>query len=435
MRLSRKVLDAYNAAIKKQGDNAENAARMAIEAWLEENPGATVAETREFSIALMNEVGALYGNAAGDVAYALRDMVAEAAGVELEPVDYEYAPDAEYVGRAAHYQAGKLAEGDARGFVDGIAESSRYFAERGANETAAALGEADGRRLGRRVRFARVPTGATNCPFCLMLASRGFVYRSELSALNANHPHCHCRIVEGFDGMEVEGYDPDAFYRQWQKLEEIDKREDLSQDEKDVLRLVAADSEQKFNLEQSKELAVKLEEVMSQRKEAFKISGFTKAGYEKTVEAWIKDIGKLYGMDLSGEFLFGSGLHSAMPDGYELWAATRLRNRYQKMQFLGEDSSRRKGNPDLLADGKYIEIKTPLKVKKIEEKIHEGYTQCNNRGGNGGLVILSPLNLEVLDDRYMRYAENTIRRKRRNGQDVSAIVIDENLNLIDLPKK
>ncbi len=211
MRLSRRALDAYNAAIKKQGDNAENAARKALEVWFEENPDATVAEAREFSIALMGEVGSFYGNAAGDIAYALRDMTAEAAGVELPTVDYEYAPEAEYVGKAAHYQAGKLVDGDRPGFVDGIASSSRYFAERGANDTITALGQADGKRLGKRVRFARVPTGATNCPYCLMLASRGFVYKSELSALNANHPNCDCRIVEGFDGMEVEGYDQDYY--------------------------------------------------------------------------------------------------------------------------------------------------------------------------------------------------------------------------------
>lgn len=219
MKLSRRVLDAYNAAIKKQGDNAEDAARKALEAWFDENPDATVADAREFSIALMREVGTFYGNAAGDVACSLRDMAAEAAGVELPPVDYEYAPEAEYVEKAGHRQAGKLVEGNRPGFVDGIAKSSRYFAERGANDTMAALGLADGKRLGKRVRFARVPTGDTTCPYCCMLASRGFVYHSELKALNANHQNCDCRIVEGFKGMEVEGYDPDLYYDMWKNPE------------------------------------------------------------------------------------------------------------------------------------------------------------------------------------------------------------------------
>ena len=219
MRLSRKALDAYNAAIKEQGGNAENAARKALEAWFQENPGASVAEAREFSIALMKEIGYLYGNAAGDAAYALRDAAAQAAGVELPAVEYEYFPEEEYVVKTAHYQAGKLDAGDVEGFKKGITDASRYFAERGANDTMAALGKADGKKLGKKVKFARVPTGATTCPFCLMLASRGFVYSSGLAALNANHRNCDCRIIEGFDGMDVEGYDPDEYYDAWKSLE------------------------------------------------------------------------------------------------------------------------------------------------------------------------------------------------------------------------
>ena len=91
----------------------------------------------------------------------------------------------------------------------------------------AALGKADARKLGRRVRFARIPTGATTCPYCCMLASRGFAYSSELSALNANHRHCDCRIVEGFEGMTVEGYDPGYYYDIWKHPE---KREEADED-------------------------------------------------------------------------------------------------------------------------------------------------------------------------------------------------------------
>lgn len=86
----------------------------------------------------------------------------------------------------------------------------------------AILCKADGEKLGERVRFARVPTGSTTCPYRCMLASRGFVYKSELSALNGNHRHCDCRIVEGFAGMEVEGYDPDEYYDKWKHPERYD---------------------------------------------------------------------------------------------------------------------------------------------------------------------------------------------------------------------
>lgn len=224
MRLSRKALDAYNAAIKKQGGNAERAARAALDEWFAESPGASIAETREFCITLMQELGTLYGGKAGDAAYALRSMIADACGVDVPDIDYAYAPDPEHVGETARYQVEKLKGGDVDGFSKAIGDAARYFAERGANDTMATLG----RRDGERARFARVPTGATTCPYCCMLASRGFVYRSELSALNANHRHCDCRIVEGFDGMDVEGYDPDEYYDRWKHPE---KYEDESIDD------------------------------------------------------------------------------------------------------------------------------------------------------------------------------------------------------------
>ena len=72
----------------------------------------------------------------------------------------------------------------------------------------------------RHPKFARVPTGAETCDFCLMLASRGFVYSSEMSAggvkLNHYHSGCLCRVVAGWDGDDVEGYDTRDIYKRWQ---------------------------------------------------------------------------------------------------------------------------------------------------------------------------------------------------------------------------
>lgn len=69
-------------------------------------------------------------------------------------------------------------------------------------------------------RFARVPTGSETCSFCIMLASRGFVYQSKESAgaLEHWHPNCDCRIMPGFQGYtEIEGYDPSDLYDQYLK--------------------------------------------------------------------------------------------------------------------------------------------------------------------------------------------------------------------------
>jgi hypothetical protein len=50
----------------------------------------------------------------------------------------------------------------------------------------------------RAKRWARKTSGDP-CAFCAMLASRGFVYRSEASAGFKAHPNCHCTAVVRFD--------------------------------------------------------------------------------------------------------------------------------------------------------------------------------------------------------------------------------------------
>lgn len=75
------------------------------------------------------------------------------------------------------------------------------------------------RNVSKRTRWARVPTGATTCPWCLLMASQGFVYTSAADAASASHSSCDCMIVPSF--MErmtaVTGYDPDDLYRQWEE--------------------------------------------------------------------------------------------------------------------------------------------------------------------------------------------------------------------------
>lgn len=61
----------------------------------------------------------------------------------------------------------------------------------------------------RPVAWARVLSGAENCAFCIILASRGPVYRTKASAggLNATafHDLCDCECVPIYDGVEWDG--------------------------------------------------------------------------------------------------------------------------------------------------------------------------------------------------------------------------------------
>ena len=102
---------------------------------------------------------------------------------------------------------------DVQTFNDQVLQRIDYEMKRSANMSVVE----NGRRDPKQVRYARVPTGAETCDFCLMLASRGFVYQSEGTA-SASHCHssCDCRVTPGWDGMEVEGYDTQAIYDRWQ---------------------------------------------------------------------------------------------------------------------------------------------------------------------------------------------------------------------------
>lgn len=61
----------------------------------------------------------------------------------------------------------------------------------------------------KRTRFARVPTGAETCAWCMLWASRGFIYRTEASAqFTRSHFKCDCQIVPSWSKTpRIRGYD------------------------------------------------------------------------------------------------------------------------------------------------------------------------------------------------------------------------------------
>lgn len=78
------------------------------------------------------------------------------------------------------------------------------------------------------IRYARVPTGAETCEFCLMLASRGPVYWSADSAGAVGrgvksmgdkyHGDCDCVAVPVRDDSDLpSGYNPDDLYDRYAK--------------------------------------------------------------------------------------------------------------------------------------------------------------------------------------------------------------------------
>lgn len=67
-------------------------------------------------------------------------------------------------------------------------------------------------------KLALVPS-AKACDWCLMLASRGFAYRTQATATAARHPNCKCVVVVDFDvdNPSLEGYDHAALVDYYEK--------------------------------------------------------------------------------------------------------------------------------------------------------------------------------------------------------------------------
>lgn len=63
-------------------------------------------------------------------------------------------------------------------------------------------------------QVAWVPSGRT-CPYCIMLASRGWVNQTQWAANNHSehiHANCDCTYMVRFDdNLDVEGYDPEEY--------------------------------------------------------------------------------------------------------------------------------------------------------------------------------------------------------------------------------
>lgn len=104
--------------------------------------------------------------------------------------------------RIAHYQAGKLVDGDADGFVAQMARSaaSQVLSRANASVPAAAS------RRGEPAKYARVLRGPEPCGWCFILAAKGFDYNSA-EAASHSHRGCRCVVVPGDSDMAIEGYD------------------------------------------------------------------------------------------------------------------------------------------------------------------------------------------------------------------------------------
>lgn len=211
MRVTSRSLRNYRSAVDEQAGLARAYVKRALDAYFAANPNATTGDAREFCIELLKTSMPNFCDAAGTLAADFFDEVCEAEGIEVTSELYE-ATDYSIVEDKVRYFADRLNEGDAEAFKREVVDATHYFVKRSAYDNMVMNCEANG------VRYARVPSGFETCPFCFMLASRGFVYHSEATAkgLHGYHDHCDCCIVPGKRGRtRIDGYDPKGMYKRW----------------------------------------------------------------------------------------------------------------------------------------------------------------------------------------------------------------------------
>ncbi|MDO4428553.1 MAG: hypothetical protein Q4B91_03475 [Atopobiaceae bacterium] len=391
--ISRADFDAYGRAVSAITDAASEECERQVMTWCRAHPDATVAEAREAAREIMDGLAQVYDEASASLAAEWYDAQASAAGARLPEAVTVTTYSPEQVERVARYQAAKLVAGDVEGFARACGEYLENGVRRSLNETVLANARRD-RKSG--VRFARVPTGSETCTFCVMLASRGAVYESRKTAGEFDHYHrrCDCKVVPGFEDDKfaevVEGYDCRAYYDLWKKHEKLDAS-GMPQRQIKAVKAAWADAMLPANggHMEPERLADLFDDGMGSAVSAFR-KDRTMEGYERTVGRFLEEVGRAYGVELSGEHYVNRKhrVVGAAPDGDEIWVITRLGRGGQFIYATHENKS-----PDF-RDGEWLlEIKTPKSERKLNNLLVEASSKFATYPEREKRAILSLLRL------------------------------------------
>ena len=219
MVISKVDIEAYRTAMM---DVARQASEYVM-GELRHNRGLEAWRIRDAAISALTDSIGIHGDMAQALAGQLFDEVCAAEGISAGTFElYDDVIDPTMLKDKVHYLTRSVVEGRRDVFVDNcgmLADMYTWMCNR----------EAMVRNCAREnMRYARIPTGPNTCDFCLMLASRGFVYHSADSAGASSHRSCDCVVICGAGGeyarsdTQVEGYDPDALYDLWQ--DRVDER-------------------------------------------------------------------------------------------------------------------------------------------------------------------------------------------------------------------
>lgn len=160
-----------------------------------------------------------YGEASGSMACMMYDNIAETSG--------KYVPPAEVADTATYSEVAKAVNGTLKtGSPQIVSDAVSTMVKRVGVETMMKNALRDG------AEWAWIPNGDT-CAFCLTLASRGWQRAGKKALKNGHaehiHANCDCSYCVRFDSdTTVEGYDPEAYYEQYENAADGSPKEKIN---------------------------------------------------------------------------------------------------------------------------------------------------------------------------------------------------------------
>jgi hypothetical protein len=292
MLIGRAAQERYRSALGRVQKDAERYVRRRLAS---EARGLPVAEAREAAVGILGDAVDVFGDTAQALSARLFDEICEAEGIDAASRMFDGVIDPGAMEDKVRYYASRIAadEPDWGSFEGATSRLGGYYARRSAYENTVRNCDRGG------VRYARVPGGGETCGFCLMLAGRGFVYHSEVTARGSHgvHRNCDCVVVPGRRGRtSIEGYDPAACRRLRERLLDVDGY-DIPPAQREALKAACSDSSEGTGIGRAADLAERVRRGLDSAWEAYERG---EGSYDDTVGSLLRRLGKALGHDLSG---------------------------------------------------------------------------------------------------------------------------------------
>lgn len=224
MQIPRSYVENYSRALNVVSERARAAL---VDALSQLDYTADIADIRNAVITIMQPACGASATMAARLAADFYNGLRAQFGIDdgyMAQVDSQRVPEAT-TGAVRAFVQDLVDDKPIEQFVGKCADRIDYETRKAANECV----EFNAKNDPKKPRWARIPTGVETCQFCIMLASRGFVYHSEETASHA-HSSCDCRVVPSWDkSPTAQGYDPDLYYDMWKHPEKYENAQEQKQ--------------------------------------------------------------------------------------------------------------------------------------------------------------------------------------------------------------